>query len=83
MHSFLLRQKLSLPGALLILTAYAGEPFDRMDVRRVASNLRNGIGSAPSAVSIAFHPLQIGLLPLELSWILMRPYALACIGKHQ
>ena len=69
------RQAASFAGALLILVAYVGHQWGRMDSRKAAYNILNTLGSAILAY-IAFHPFQVGFVVLEVTWALVSAYAL-------
>ncbi|HEV8262803.1 MAG TPA: hypothetical protein VGQ19_18870 [Burkholderiales bacterium] len=67
-------------GAALILIAYAGHQFGWMDPRRPSYNILNAIGSGILAY-IAFRPLQLGFVMLEVAWTLVSLYALARVYR--
>jgi hypothetical protein len=71
----LARQAASFAGALLILVAYVGHQRGWMDSRKAAYNILNTVGSAILAY-IAFHPLQVGFVVLEVTWALVSAHAL-------
>jgi hypothetical protein len=70
-----LQQLVSFLGALLILIAYAGHQLNWMDSRRPTYNVLNGVGSALLAY-IAFHPVQIGFVILEVAWTVISVFVL-------
>lgn len=71
----LLRQLASFVGALMILLAYVGHQMHWMDSRSATYNSLNAIGSAVLAY-IAFHPIQIGFIVMECTWVVVSVYAL-------
>lgn len=60
-------QALSLLGAVLILTAYAGHQMHWMDARAALYNLLNAAGAAILAY-IALQPFQAGFAVMESVW---------------
>ena len=70
-----LHQALSLLGAAMILTAYAGHQMHRMDARAALYNVLNAAGAAILAY-IAMRPFQAGFAVMESSWTVISFVAL-------
>ena len=69
-------QLIQILGALLILAAYAGAQFGRLDQRSISYLLLNLIGSAILAVLAAIEG-QLGFLLLEGVWAIVSAWSLA------
>ena len=69
-------QLVQIVGALLILAAYAGTQFGRLDQRSINYLLLNLIGSAILAVLAAIEG-QLGFLLLEGVWGIVSAWSLA------
>jgi len=70
----LARQFASFVGALLVLTAYAGNQLRWMDARS-AGYILNATGSAILGY-IVFNRVQIAFVVLEVAWTVISVYAL-------
>jgi hypothetical protein len=68
-------QLFSFAGALMILIAYAGHQFGRMNHRSVAYNLLNALGSGILGY-VALYPFKLGFVILEFVWVLISIYAM-------
>jgi hypothetical protein len=68
-------QLLSFAGALMILIAYAGHQFGRMNPRSVAYNLLNAIGSGILGY-VALFPFKLGFVVLEFAWVVISIWAM-------
>lgn len=69
-------QLIQIVGAILILAAFAGAQFGRLDQRSVTYLVLNLIGSAILAVLAAMDS-QYGFLLLEGAWALVSAWSLA------
>jgi len=69
-------QLVQIVGAILILTAYAGAQFGRLDQRSISYLVLNLIGSAILAVLAALDG-QLGFLLLEGVWAIVSAWSLA------
>jgi hypothetical protein len=69
-------QLIQIVGAILILAAFAGAQFGRLDQRSVTYLVLNLIGSAILAV-LAGIDSQYGFLLLEGAWALVSAWSLA------
>ena len=69
-------QLIQIVGAILILAAFAGAQFGRLDQRSVTYLVLNLIGSAILAV-LAGMDSQYGFLLLEGAWALVSAWSLA------
>ncbi len=68
-------QLLSFLGALMILIAYAGHQFGRMNPRSFAYNILNAIGSGILGY-VALFPFKLGFVILEFAWVLISIWAM-------
>jgi hypothetical protein len=68
-------QLFSFAGALLILIAYGGHQFGRMNPRSLTYNLLNAFGSGILGY-IAFFPFKLGFVVLEITWALISVWAI-------
>jgi hypothetical protein len=69
-------QLVQIVGAILILTAYAGAQFGRLDQRSISYLVLNLVGSAILAVLAALDG-QLGFLLLEGVWAVVSAWSLA------
>jgi hypothetical protein len=63
-------QLFSFAGALMILVAYAGHQFGKIDSRSLTYNLLNIFGSGILGY-IALFPFKLGFVILEFTWVLI------------
>jgi hypothetical protein len=68
-------QLFSFAGALMILIAYAGHQFGKMNPRSVAYNLLNAIGSGILGY-VALFPFKLGFVVLEFAWVVISLWAM-------
>jgi hypothetical protein len=68
-------QLFSFAGALMILIAYAGHQFGKMNPRSVAYNLLNAIGSGILGY-VALFPFKLGFVVLEFAWVVISIWAM-------
>jgi hypothetical protein len=68
-------QLFSFAGALLILIAYAGHQFGRMNPRSLAYNVLNAVGSGILGY-VAFFPFKLGFVMLETAWVFVSIWAI-------
>jgi len=68
-------QLFSFAGALMILIAYAGHKFGKMNPRSVAYNLLNAIGSGILGY-VALFPFKLGFVVLEFAWVVISIWAM-------
>jgi hypothetical protein len=68
-------QLFSFAGALMILVAYAGHQFGKMNPRSVAYNLLNAIGSGILGY-VALFPFKLGFVVLEFAWVAISLWAM-------
>jgi hypothetical protein len=68
-------QLFSFAGALMILIAYAGHQFGKMNPRSLAYNLLNAIGSGILGY-VALFPFKLGFVVLEFAWVLISIWAM-------
>jgi len=68
-------QMISFAGALMILIAYAGHQFGRMNPRSRIYNLLNAAGSAILGY-VALFPFKLGFVILEFAWVLISVWAI-------
>ncbi|MCB0866608.1 MAG: hypothetical protein KDB58_12915 [Solirubrobacterales bacterium] len=68
-------QLIQIAGAVLILTAYAGAQFGRLDQHSIAYLVLNLLGSATLAVLAAIEG-QLGFLLLEGVWAIVSAWSL-------
>ncbi len=68
-------QLFSFAGALMILVAYAGQQFGKMNPRSTLYNILNAIGSAILGY-VALHPFKLGFVILEFAWVLVSVYGM-------
>jgi hypothetical protein len=61
-------QLCSFVGALMILIAYAGHQFGKMNSRSIAYNVLNAIGSGILGY-VALFPFKLGFVVLEFAWV--------------
>jgi hypothetical protein len=68
-------QLFSFAGALMILIAYAGHQFGKMNPRSLAYNLLNAIGSGILGY-VALFPFKLGFVVLEFAWVVISIWAM-------
>jgi hypothetical protein len=68
-------QLFSFAGALMILIAYAGHQFGKMNPRSLVYNLLNAIGSGILGY-VALFPFKLGFVVLEFAWVLISIWAM-------
>jgi hypothetical protein len=68
-------QLFSFAGALMILIAYAGHQFGKMNPRSIAYNLLNAVGSAILGY-VALFPFKLGFVILEFAWVIISIWAM-------
>ncbi len=68
-------QLLSFAGALMILVAYAGHQFGKMNPRSFTYNILNAIGSGILGY-VALFPFKLGFVILEFAWVLVSVWAM-------
>ena len=68
-------QLLSFTGALMILIAYAGHQFGKMNPRSFTYNILNAIGSGILGY-VAFFPFKLGFVILEFAWVIVSIWAM-------
>ena len=68
-------QLFSFAGALMILIAYAGHQFGKMNPRSVTYNLLNAIGSGILGY-VALFPFKLGFVVLEFAWVVISIWAM-------
>jgi hypothetical protein len=68
-------QLFSFVGALMILIAYGGHQFGKMNPRSVSYNLLNAIGSAILGY-VALFPFKLGFVVLEFAWVAISLWAM-------
>jgi len=68
-------QLFSFAGALMILIAYAGHQFGKMNPRSVAYNLLNAIGSGILGY-VALFQFKLGFVVLEFAWVVISIWAM-------
>ncbi len=76
-------QLFSFAGALMILIAYAGHQFGKIDSRSLTYNLLNIFGSGILGY-IALFPFKLGFVILEFAWVLISIVAIfrsRCVGN--
>ncbi|MBA2521710.1 MAG: hypothetical protein H0V25_00110 [Solirubrobacterales bacterium] len=71
-----MEQAVQIVGAILILVAYAGAQFGRLDQRSISYLVLNLIGSAILAVLAALES-QYGFLLLEGVWAIVSAWSLS------
>jgi len=74
-------QLFSFVGALMILIAYAGHQFGKMNPRSATYNLLNAIGSAILGY-VALFPFKLGFVILEFAWVLISIWAMLRHRQH-
>jgi hypothetical protein len=65
----------SFAGALLILVAYAGQQFGRINPRSLAYNVLNAAGSGILGY-VALFPFKLGFVVLEFAWVAISIWAM-------
>jgi hypothetical protein len=68
-------QLFSFAGALMILIAYAGHQFGKMNPRSLVYNLLNAIGSGILGY-VALFPFKLGFVVLEFAWVVISIWAM-------
>lgn len=68
-------QLLSFAGALMILVAYAGHQFGRMNPRSIVYNVLNALGSGILGY-VALFPFKLGFVVLEFAWVAISIWAM-------
>lgn len=68
-------QLFSFAGALMILIAYAGHQFGRINPRSLTYNLLNIFGSGILGY-VALFPFKLGFVILEFAWVLISIWAI-------
>jgi hypothetical protein len=68
-------QLFSFAGALMILIAYAGHQFGKMNPRSLVYNLLNAIGSGILGY-VALFPFKLGFVVLEFAWVVISVWAM-------
>jgi hypothetical protein len=68
-------QLLSFAGALMILIAYAGHQFGKMNPHSRTYNLLNAFGSGILGY-VALFPFKLGFVVLEFVWVLISIWAM-------
>ncbi len=77
-----MEQAVQIVGAILILVAYAGAQFGRLDQRSISYLVLNLIGSAILAVLAAVES-QYGFLLLEGVWAIVSAWSLSAESRRE
>ncbi len=68
-------QLLSFAGAMMILIAYAGHQFGKINPRHFSYNILNALGSGILGY-VALFPFKLGFVILEFAWVLISVWAM-------